>query len=312
MSNDIALLNDTFDAGTDLAAMLGFATGGGGEQQSTLAELKQLYKAVKGEMEHKGKKMTVETVAGGNYSLTTADGKTVYSDTVTVRIFMQRYQYQRFEKYAAPIEGKDGKMFRSVMATSLNNGDLKDNYGGFNCGRPGGYIKDYDSLAGPLRDIVKNTKRVLLVFGFVTLDNPVDENGNAVEFAGPTPFFMRIKNSKSYKNVEGVAKALAKLNRLPIQYNVQFSSDNVPLPNGELNHFITASPLSPVDLTTEDQQAVKDFLSWVEYQNAMILKLWSAAHEDDITEEQKELLQSMINITNDAAPSVNDDDEIPF
>ena len=311
MSNDIALLNDTFDAGTDLAAMLGFATGGG-EQQSTLAELKQLYKAVKGEMEHKGKKMTVETVAGGNYSLTTADGKTIYSDTVTVRIFMQRYQYQRFEKYAAPIEGKDGKMFRSVMATSLNNGDLKDNYGGFNCGRPGGYIKDYDSLAGPLRDIVKNTKRVLLVFGFVTLDNPVDENGNAVEFAGPTPFFMRIKNSKSYKNVEGVAKALAKLNRLPIQYNVRFTSDNVPLPNGELNHFVVASPLSPVDLTAEDQQAVKDFLSWVEFQNSMILKLWTASHEDDITEEQKELLQSMINITNDAAPSVNDDDEIPF
>lgn len=309
MSNDIALLNDTFDAGTDLAAMLGFNAGGGGEQQSTLAELKQLYKAVKGEMEHKGKKMTVETVAGGNYSLTTADGKTVFSDTVTVRIFMQRYQYQRFEKYAAPIEGKDGKMFRSVMATSLNNGDLKDNYGGFNCGRPGGYIKDYDSLAGPLRDIVKNTKRVLLVFGFVTLDNPVDANGNAVEFEGATPFFMRIKNSKSYKNVEGVAKALAKLNRLPIQYNVQFSSDNVPLPNGELNHFITASPLSPVDLTAEDQQAVKDFLSWVEFQNSMILKLWSAAHEDDITEEQKELLQSMIDITNDAAPSVNDDDD---
>ena len=303
MSNDIALLNDTFDAGTDIAAMLGFTTGGG-EQQSTLAELKQLYKAVKGEMEHKGKKMTVETVAGGNYSLTTADGKTVFSDTVTVRIFMQRYQYQRFEKYAAPIEGKDGKMFRSVMAISLNNGDLKDNYGGFNCGRPGGYIKDYDSLAGPLRDIVKNTKRVLLVFGFVTLDNPVDENGNAVEFAGPTPFFMRIKNSKSYKNVEGVAKALAKLNRLPIQYNVQFSSDNVPLPNGELNHFITASPLSPVDLTAEDQQAVKDFLEWVNVQNKYILTAWDIATSDTITDEEKAFVETFLDVTDDS----NEDD----
>lgn len=312
MSNDIAILNDTFDAGTDLAKMLGFSTGGGNEQASTLAELKQLYKAVKGEMEHKGKKMTVETVAGGNYSLTTADGKTIYSDTVTVRIFMQRYQYQRFEKYAAPVEGKDGKMFRSVMALSLNSGDLKDNYGGFNCGRPGGYIKDYDTLAGPLRDIVKNTKRVLLVFGYVTLDNPVDENGNTVEFAGATPFFMRIKNSKSYKNVEGVAKALAKLNRLPIQYNVRFTSDSVPLPNGELNHFVVAEPIAPVELTAEDQQAVKDFLAWVEFNNSMILKLWAAVHEDDITEEQKELLQSMIDISNDTATTDYNDDEIPF
>lgn len=312
MSNDIALLSNTFEAGTDLAAMLGFTTSGGGEQASTLAELKQLYKAVKGEMEHKGKKMTVETIAGGSYSITLADGKTIYSDTATVRIFMQRYQYQRFEKFAAPIEGKDGKMFRSVMATSIANGDLKDNYGGFNCGRPGGYIKDYDTLAGPLRDIVKNTKRVLLVFGFVTMDNPVDENGNAVDFAGATPFFMRIKNNRSYKNVEGVAKALAKLNRLPIQYNVRFTSDSVPLPNGELNHFVVAEPIAPVELTAEDQQAVKDFLSWVEFNNSMILKLWAAVHEDDITEEQKELLQSMIDISNDTATTDYNDDEIPF
>ncbi len=311
MSNDIALLNDTFDAGTDLAAMLGFNAGSGGGQQSTLAELKQLYKAVKGEMEHKGKKMTVETVAGGNYSLTTADDRTIYSDTVTVRIFMQRYQYQRFEKFAAPIEGKDGKMYRSVMATALGNSELKDNYGGFNCGRPGGYIKDYDQLAGSLRDIVKNTKRVLLVFGYVTLDNPVDANGNAVEFEGATPFFMRIKNSKSYKAVEGITKALAKQNRLPIQYNVQLGSDSVPLPNGELNFFVTATPLQAVDLTAEDSAAVKDFLAWIEFQNSMILKLWSAAHEDDITDEQKELLHQMIDITSDRAPDPNDD-EIPF
>ena len=307
MSNDIALLNDTFEAGTDLAAMLGFNTNTGGGQQSTLPELKQLYKAVKGEMEHKGKKMAVEVIPGGNYSLTMADGTTIFSDTVTVRIFMQRYQYQRFEKFAAPVEGKDGKMYRSVMATSFNVGDMKDNYGGFNCGRPGGYIKDYDQLAGPLRDIVKNTKRVMLVFGYVMLDNPVDEQGNTVDNPGVQPFFMRIKNSKSYKAVDNITKALVKLNRLPIQYNVKLGSDSVPLPNGELNFFITADPLAPVDLTAEDQQAVKDFMSWIEFQNSMILKLWTAAHEDDITEEQRDILQNIIEIGDSTVPADQED-----
>ena len=295
MSNDITLLNGTFEMGTDLAAMLGFKTGGG-EQTSTLAELKQLYKAVKGEMEHKGKKMAVEVIPGGSYSLTLADGSTVYSDTATVRIFMQRYQYQRYEKFAAAVEGKDGKMYRSVMATGFNVGDLKDNYGGFNCGRPGGYIKDYDTLSGPLRDIVKNTKRVMVIFGFVTLDNPTDESGNAVDNPGTQPFFMRIKNSKSYKNVEGIAKTLMKQNRLPIQYNVTFTNDSVPLPNGELNFFIVAEPKASVDLSVEDQQAVKDFLSWIEFQNSFILKLWSAVHESDMSDEDKEVLQNFIQI----------------
>lgn len=293
MSNQIALLGD-LGFGGDLADALGFNVGSA--PQSSLPELKQLYKAVKGEMEHKGKKMTVETVAGGSYSLTLGDGRTIYSDTATVRIFMQRYQYQRYEKFAVPVDNKDGKMFRTVMGKSFNDGDLKDNYGGFNCGRPGGYIKEYDTLSGPLRDIVKNTKRVMVVFGLVSLDNPVDENGNTVDFAGEQPFFMRIKNAKSYKNVDNVAKAVAKQNRLPIQYQVKFAGDHELLPNGEPNHFIMASPIAPVDITATDQQTVRDFMEWIEYQNKSILSLWDAAHRNDVSDEDRALLDQFITI----------------
>ncbi len=305
MSTDIALLTETL--GPDVAAMLGFNQNQG--TQSNLAELRQLYKAEKGEAEVKGKKMVVETVPGGSYALTLSDGTTVFSETVTVRVFMQRYQYQRYEKFPAPVDGKEGKMFRTVLANSLSIGDLKDNYGGFNCGRPSGYIKDYDSLEGPMRDIVRNTKRVIAVFGLVTMDNPTDKDGNAVELdAEPIPFFMRVKNNRSYKAVEGITKAVSKQNRLPIQYLVSLSSDSVPLPNGELNYFIKAELKAPADLTAEDQELVTNFIDWIKFQNDMINKMWDAVHSNDVSDEERALLDQFMNIDN----SSMDDDEIPF
>lgn len=305
MTTDIALLNNALGAGTDLAAALGFSTNTGA--QSTLPELRQLYKAQKGEMEVKGKKMIVETIPGGSYSLTTSEGNTIYSETVTVRIFMQRFQYQRFEKFAAPVDGKDGKMFRTVMANSFREGDLKDNYGGFNCGRPGGYIKDYDSLSGPLRDIVKNTKRVMVVFGTVTMDNPTDANGNPVEAETSYPFFMRVKNAKSYKAIETATSAITKRNMLPIQRQIRFSHDSVPLPNGELNYFVKTEDVGGVQITAEDADYVNNFIEWVKFNNEMILKLWAAVHEDDISKDEQDLMQQFVEIGDDRL-----DDDIPF
>ena len=58
------------------------------------------------------------------------------------------------------------RMLRTVMATSLN-GDLKDNYGGFNCGRPSGYVKDFNSLPQETQDLMRSTDRFKVIFGLV-------------------------------------------------------------------------------------------------------------------------------------------------
>jgi hypothetical protein len=294
MSTDISIIPEGMENTTDLATLLGFSKAS--EQQSTLPELQQLYKAVKGEMEVKGRMMTVETISGGGYQLKRADGTVVYSDTVEVRVFMQRYHYQRYEKFAAPVDGKDGKMFRSVMANDLK-GDLQDNYGGYNCGRPGGFIKDYDSLVGPMRDIVKNTKRVMVVFGLVKLTNPVDANGNPVELDEPiSPFFMRVKNPKSYKAVDKLAKDASKRNRLPIHFWSAFSSSHEMLANGEPNYFITAELTTSAELTAEDQHTVRDFLDWIEFQNKGILYMWDKSHANDMSDEDRSVVEQFVNI----------------
>jgi hypothetical protein len=296
MTTELSNLKSEFSAGTDLATMLGFGSIGGAVQISALPELSQLYKAEKGQVEVKGKLMTVETIPGGYYCYTDAEGNKTYSETVTMRPFMQRFQYQRFEKYEAPVDGKSGKFFRTVMATGFNNGDMKDNYGTFNCGRPGGYIKDYDTLSGNLRDIVKNTKRVMLVFGLVTLNSPTDANGNEVDFPANVPFMYRIKNRDSYKSMENVFKAIAKLNRLPIQYNVALKHDGKMLPNGEMNFFVVAKPDTPAELAADDQEKLRDFLDWVETTNRMILGLWDSAHRNDISKDDYDLVNQFISI----------------
>lgn len=296
MSTEIATLNDAFgELGTDLAAAMGFGDISS-TKYATLPQLSQLYKALKGEMEVKGRKMTVETIPGGYYKYETADGKVYYSDTVTVRIFMQRFFWQRYEKFATPIEDKQGRMFMTTMATSLNNGDLKDNYGGWNCGRPGGYIKDYKSLSGPLQDIVKNTKRVMAVFGVVKLNNPTDANGNAVELEGWQPFLLNVKNRYSLKNIEEGIKSVMKNNRLPIQYTAEWGSAFEPLPNGENNYFVTMKLLEAVQLDAGDQQLMRDFVDYVEERNRGILKMWDRAHSKDMLDDDKAFIDGFINI----------------
>ena len=296
MSTEIATLGDVFgDMGMDLADAMGFGNVSAGKY-ATLPQLSQLYKALKGEMEVKGRKMMVETIPGGYYKYEDADGNAVYSDTVTVRIFMQRFYWQRYEKFAAPVDDKQGRMYMTTLVTNINSGDLKDNYGGFNCGRPSGYIKDYESLSGKLQEIVKNTKRVMAVFGVVKLNNPTDANGNPVEFDGWHPFLINVKNRYSVKGIEDGIKGIMKNNRLPIQYTAEWGSNFEPLPNGENNYFITMKPIEAVQLDAGDQQLMRDFVDYVEERNRGILSMWDRAHSEDMSDDDKAFIDAFINV----------------
>ena len=77
--------------------------------------------------------------------------------------------------------------------------DLKDNQGGFNCGKPAGWIQDFDALPDKTKDLIKQIKRVRVVFGLVDLHDAVDAKGNKVEFE--TTFIWEIDNREAFKTV---------------------------------------------------------------------------------------------------------------
>ena len=84
-------------------------------------------------------------VKGGTYKLDIPKKEVLYGKTATIRPFMQRYMYKRFVKNNSAKAGEPlGIYHKTVMADNLNK-DLKDNQGGFNCGKPAGWIQDFDS-----------------------------------------------------------------------------------------------------------------------------------------------------------------------
>ena len=109
---------------------------------STLARLRIHHTPIMGQEEIKGKMKNIEVIGGGAYKLEIPDGPTHYAEGVTIRPFLQRFMYKKF------IKGNDNtanRFLKTVMANDLNN-DMKDNEGGFNCGKPAGFIQDWAAL----------------------------------------------------------------------------------------------------------------------------------------------------------------------
>ena len=80
------------------------------------------------------------------------------------------------------------------------NIDLKDNQGKFNCGKPTGYIKDFKALPVDTQDVIRQIKRVRVIFGTVNLTGSVDDSGNKVD-KGTIPFIWEIDNRDAFKTM---------------------------------------------------------------------------------------------------------------
>ena len=88
---------------------------------------------------------------------------------------------------------------KTVMANDLNS-DMKDNDGGFNCGKPAGFIKDWAALPDSMKDLIKSIKRVRAIFGTVDMVNATDADGNAVD-VDTTPFIWEVDNRDAFKTM---------------------------------------------------------------------------------------------------------------
>jgi hypothetical protein len=225
-------------------------------------------------------------VKAGTYKLEIPDGPTYYAESAVVRPFMQRFMYKKFVMGSA---GKPNRYVKTVMADTLNM-DLKDNDGGYNCGKPSGWIEDYASLPETTKDLIKSIKRVRVVLGNVELINPKDVNGNPVELES-TPFIWEVENRDAFKTVGGVFTKLAKMKRLPVQHTVDLTTEERKLPNG--NSFYL--PLTGMDTTKtvelqqKDQDLFADFMAWVQNYNEYIINAYAEKAGDSDGDELDEL-----------------------
>ena len=280
---------------SDMAKLMGMSVDNQQtEKASTLARLRISHSPIMGEADVNGKTKKVEVVEGGTYRLEIPDGPTYYASKAIIRPFVQRFMYKRF------VKGNDStpnRYIKTVMADNLNI-DLKDNDGGFNCGKPAGYIQDFKALPESMQDLIKQIKRVRVVFGTVELVDPVDASGKAVEVAAQTPFIWEVENRDAFKSIGTIFTKLGKMRRLPPQHTFTATTAEQSLPNG--NSFYlpeTALDLqSTLELDDATQEILGNFLAWVTNYNQYISNAWDEnAHKHD--DVDKEGVEEFIDIT---------------
>lgn len=277
-----------------MAEAMGMSADAGSQKQqaSTLARLRINHSAIMGEDTINGKKVKMEVVSGGTYKLEIPDGPTYYAPTATIRPYLQRFMYKRF------IKGNDttpNRYVKTLMANDLNS-DLKDNDGGFNCGKPAGYIEDFKALPEKTQDLIRQIKRVRVMFGTVELHDVTDAQGNPVEL-GPQAFIWEIENRDAFKTAGGVFTKLSKMRRLPVQHSIKAATEERSLPNGSVFYLPTMSLdlQSTLDVNDEEQETFANFLAWVENYNEYIKGAWdSNAYKNDDTDT--ETVESFVDI----------------
>ena len=277
-----------------MAKAMGIANEGKGKSKSSsLARLRINHSPVMGTAEVNGKNVNVEVIEGGTYKLEIPDGPTYYATSVKVRPYVQRYMYKRFVMGGA---NSPNRYIKTIMHDDLNV-DLKDNDGGFNCGKPAGYIQDFKALPEKTQDLIKQIKRVRVVLGTVEMTNPMNEKGESVEL-GATPFIWEIDNRDAFKVVGDIFVSLAKMSRLPVMHNFVANTAERKMPNGN-SFFVPVVSLNihdVIDVTPDDNNMFTDFLAWVDNYNSYISNAWAENANAKLEDGDAEVLDDLVDI----------------
>ena len=285
MSNELEVINDS---GKSMAELMGFAPAktSNADLLPSISRLGMIHQPIMGEVDLNGKMIKTEVVPVGAFTLKTGDD-IVYSNGATVRVFAQRNQWQRWNSETEEME-------KSVMSNSLN-GDLKDSIGGFNLGRPSGYIEDFNALPDATKQLMRSVKRVVVYYGTVTLDSPMNEKGEPVNALGNVPFVMHVKNRDSLKSINGVMSNFKKKNMLPIMSTINLEGVEDSIPTGAKFGKIQANTGDSVELASDDNDTLKDFLELIEFSNGKILDLHherAKGHSDEDADLVGEILNN--------------------
>jgi hypothetical protein len=289
MTTEIATLNTANFAEMAQAMGMGADMNSGPSKSSTLPRLRIWNQPVMGQVEVKGKMKNMEVVPAGMYRLQMPDDSFVYAESVNLRVFVQRFMYKRYD-------AENKTYVKTLMAEDLN-GDLKDNIGGFNCGKPAGYIENWKDLPKDKQDFLKQIKRVRVLLGEVTLTNAVDQDGNEVS-TEVSPFIWEIDNKDAFKTMGEPFIQLGRQKRLPVQHLITCTSEERSLPTGA-SFFL---PIQQVDLSNNielqeaDQQRFSDFIEWIGNYNQYIVNSYNEKNVAQLSADDNALVDEFIDI----------------
>ena len=295
MTTNIVTQDNMNTYNAEMAKIMGVADDDDSSESktSTLARVKIIHAPIMGMKTIDGEETETVVVKGGSYSIQMPDDKIVYGSKLTMRPFMQRYMYKKY------VQGTDadnpGYFVKTIMADSLNQ-DLKDTHGGYNCGKPAGYIKDFKALSEDMQKLIRTIKRVRVIFGLATLTNPVDESGKKISnFDTNIPVIFEVDNRTSFKTSGEPFTSLAKRKHLPIQHLIDFSTEVQELQTGGKYYTVLAKLRGEsIDVNKEDAEMLQSFLDWITNYNNYVTTSFDEKRGNHMSEEEAEIIDQIV------------------
>ncbi len=132
----------------------------------------------------------------GHFSINTGEGK-LYAKEIAFRYYEHRYRYKRYDNLAERTT-KDGTKVQGAYTHSVlvkgPRDEAPSDDGGFQCGRPLEYIKDWNALAKDQQEYIKSCRLMIIFYGEATVDG-IDESGSKVQTTVPIEMELSGKTS---------------------------------------------------------------------------------------------------------------------
>ena len=264
---------------------------GGSGSKNKLARLRMWHTPLMGVVDVNGKKKKMEVVEAGQYRLELEDGTFAYAPEANVRFFMQSFMYKRYISDPA-----DSRYVKTLMSDNLNV-DLKDTDGGFNCGKPAGFIEDWNAVPQEMKDLIKSVKRVRALFGEVEMVGAVNEKGDSIDVPN-TPFIWEVDNREAFKTFGDSFKEIAKRNRSFIQFRINVTALEREMNNGQ-SYFVPK-----VDVDYSSDLAITDHVldmhrsssEWITQYNDYINSEFTAKAVETLNSADESLVNEFIDV----------------
>ena len=295
--NEVVTINT--ESYATMAKAMGLPVSSGERKVNVLNRFKIWHESTMGTREIDGKDVKLEVIKGGCYRLEKVGDAPIYyfAEKAKFRPFLQRFMYKRYYK-------NDNRYSNSILADTLNI-DLKDDYGTFNCGKPTGFIKDYQALPEATKNIIKAVDRYRVVFGLVELEKPVKlvDGKEVQEDLEPFPVLWEIKDKNTYKGMGEIFSRLSRMERLPLQHVIELDESDVHYTNNAGAQFykptLKVDYTNKIDISEQDHKTFGDFLDWVKAHNDNIIRKWDervAEKQDEVSEEDAETVEQFIDV----------------
>ena len=212
----------------------------------------------------------------------------VYTESLSMRLFAERQQWTKWDSEANTTQ-------KTVLAQNLNN-DLKDTLGGFNLGRPTGYVQDWDALPETTKNVMRSVKRTKVFMGMAGAADATNEDGDSVKFSGEVPFIFDVKNPTSLKSMNAATGALMGKGITPIEHTILLGANQQTMPNGNMFAEVSASLGERVGFTDGDNETLRDFIAYIERTNSWILSKWDERNVANISPEDAAIVGSIVEV----------------